>query len=361
MSNVVQLSLFEEERDFRLTKKYREGIFKTKEQIVRDLKEQGRNNIVHVLSFGGGSQSSVLLEKHFQGELYYDYIIFADTGAEPGFIHEQVQWWRDRQKLYGNRTPFITTHHKSMVRGLEEMLMRYIHTDYQRFQMPVYCSVLDERTGEERAAGIMPRQCTVDFKIVPVQQAARQLVLKSLGLSSRQRMPSDIGFVIDIGFSYDEIRRINTYQSSQFKYMYLAYPLVEDHLTTEESIDYLKQHQLPTKRSRCYLCPFNCDRQGIGMDWKEIIEEEPLSFLKACYFDEELRRVQCTGSKVMKSIPYLHYSRRPLRDVYASDYASLVHRYCNEFEDWLREWEQELIRSYSAASFEAAHFWKRAS
>lgn len=25
-----------------------------------------------------------------------------------------------------------------MERGLEEMLMRYIHTDYQRFQLPVY-------------------------------------------------------------------------------------------------------------------------------------------------------------------------------------------------------------------------------
>ncbi|MGN7765721.1 hypothetical protein [Paenibacillus sp. 22594] len=34
----------------------------------------------------------------------------------------------------------------------------YIHTDYQRFQMPVYCSTLDPVTGEiEAAAGMMPR------------------------------------------------------------------------------------------------------------------------------------------------------------------------------------------------------------
>ncbi|OKP88785.1 hypothetical protein A3842_05030 [Paenibacillus sp. P3E] len=83
------------------------------------------------------------MEQHLQEIIHYDYIIFSDTEAGPQFIHEQVAWWQQWQKACGNTTPFLITHHSSMECGLEEMLMGYIHTDYQRFQMPVYCSTLD--------------------------------------------------------------------------------------------------------------------------------------------------------------------------------------------------------------------------
>ncbi|WP_235851674.1 hypothetical protein [Heyndrickxia camelliae] len=205
-----QLTLFKDTRDYREHKKYRNGIFKAKSEIREHLIRNGKKRIYDVLSFGGGTQSAHLLEEHFRGNIHYDFIVFSDTGAEPKFIHEQVEWWKNRQIEYQNNTPFIITHHNSMEKGLEEMLMRYILTDYQRFQMPVYCNRIDEKTGEEIPAGIMPRKCTVDFKIVPVKQAVRRAVMKELGLKPKQRMPQDIAFIIDIGFSYDEINRINS-------------------------------------------------------------------------------------------------------------------------------------------------------
>lgn len=342
----VQLELFEEFRDFRLHRKYRDGVFKTKFEIEQDLLDQGKTRIYRVLSFGGGTQSAYLMEQHLRGKIDYDYIIFSDTGAEPQFIHDQVEWWRRRQRELGNQTPFIITHHKSMDRGLEEMLMRYIHTDYQRLQMPIYCSNIDKKTGEEFPAGMMPRQCTVDFKIIPVQQMARRQVLKQLGLNKNKKMPDNVGFIIDIGFSYDEIRRVNTYQSPQYKYMYLAYPLIEENITATESIHFLKENGFPTDRSRCYLCPFQCDRPEVGMDWREVIYSEPLSFLKACYFDEELRRVQKTGTKIMRSIPYLHYSRRPLMEVYQGEYLKFRQLFNREFENWVDEWDTLLKEKY---------------
>lgn len=193
---------------------------------------------------------------------------------------------------------------------------------------------------------MMPRQCTVDFKIVPVKQTARRMVMESLGLEYLQKIPDDIGFIIDIGFSYDEIRRINLYQSPQFKYMYLAYPLVEENLSTADSICFLEQNEFPNKRSRCYLCPFNCDGdRDIGMDWDEIIREEPLSFLKACWFDEQLRKVQPT--KVMRTIPYLHYSRTPLVDVFQRQYEEVRHKYAGDITAWLKEWERSINKKYS--------------
>lgn len=335
---VEQIELFEDIPNFKANKKYRSGVFKTKSEIKSELIDQGRSQIYHVLSFGGGTQSSHLLEMHFRGEIHYDYIIFSDTGAEPEFIHDQVWWWKHRQHQIGNETPFLITHHSSMERGLEEMLMRYILTDYQRFQMPVYCNSVNE-DGEVKAGGMLPRQCTVDFKIVPVKQRARQMVLQLHGLGPKQMIPNNVGFIIDIGFSYDEIRRINTYQSPQYDYVKLAYPLVEANETTENSIKFLDENGFPTRRSRCYLCPFNCSAdRDIGMDWEEIIESEPFSFIKACWFDQQLRDVQASGTKIMRSIPYLHYSRRPLTDVFLREYELLAGAYKRELSRWVEEW-----------------------
>jgi len=336
-------------KDFRTHKKYKDGVFKTKQEIEQELHQKGIEHIYYVLSFGGGTQSAHLLEEHLQGKRHYDFIIFSDTGAEPQFIHDQIEWWKRRQTQYQNTTPFIITHHQSMEKGLEEMLMRYIHTDYQRFQMPLYFNRIDEY-GHEQKAGIMPRQCTVDFKIIPVKQTARRLVMEKHGLSPHQRMPSHIAFIIDIGFSYDEIHRISTYRSPQYKYMYLSYPLVEQHVSTQESIDFLLAHNMPSKRSRCYLCPFNCDIEG--MSWTEIIEQEPLSFLKACYFDEELRKAQRSGNKSMKSVPYFHYTRRPLKEVYQKEYEQLQQVYQGEFQQWLDTWMMDLEHKYRKTTSE---------
>lgn len=332
--------------DFRTHKKYKSGVFLTKNELEAKLISEGKDKIYKVLSFGGGTQSSHLLEDHFQGKIHYDFIIFSDTGAEPDFIHEQVKWWMKRQQEVGNNTPFILTHHSSMEKGLEEMVMRYINTDYQRFQLPVYCNKIVD--GEEIAAGIMPRQCTVDFKIVPVKQAARKLVLQEHGLGDRQRMPSNIGFIIDIGFSVDEINRINLYQSPQFKYMYLAYPLVEGNLTTAHSIEFLEKNNMPNKRSRCYLCPFNCDKKGI--EWMEVIQDEPLSFLKACYIDTKLREVQASGIKNMKSVPYLHYKRIPLQDAYPISYLQIKKEHLNDLKKWISDWDKLIDTKYKNGS-----------
>lgn len=346
-----QLSLFND-NDFRQHKKYIEGILKSTEEIMEIAKAKGQTKIYRVLSFGGGTQSSHLLENHFRNEIY-DYIVFSDTGAEPNFIHEQVAWWQRRQKEVGNTTPFIITQHNSMHQGLEEMLMRYIFTDYQRFQMPLFFNNLNEDTGEITEGGMMKRQCTIDFKIIPAQQAVRNRIKEELGLRPRQLLPKDTAIIMDIGFSYDEIKRVSGYRSHQSKYIYLAYPLIEEGLTTQESIEFLIDNQFPSKRSRCYFCPFNCsgDRaRDIGMDWLEIIEHEPVSFLKACFFDTELRRVQATGSKNMRSIPYFHFSRMPLKEFYEAEYTFLKAKYANELKAWENEWYEFLREKYGNAS-----------
>lgn len=342
----------EERLDYRLTKKYLNGYLKSKEEILEIAKSEGKDKIYRVLSFGGGTQSSHLLEAHFQNLVKYDYIVFSDTGAEPQFIHEQVAFWQKRQIEMSNKTPFIITTHNSMKNGLEEMLMRYIFTDYQRFQMPLYFNKVTEN-GEIVPGGLMPRQCTGDFKIVPVQQAVRNRIKEELGLRRSQPMPKNIGIIMDIGFSFDEVNRVGGYVSHQSKYIYLAYPLIEEGLTTRDSIHFLEENNFPSKRSRCYFCPFNCSGdkgKAIGMEWEEIIREEPISFLKACFFDDQLRSVQATGKKNMRSIPYFHSSRTPLREFYQAEFDKLEKMHEEEMESWILHWYAFLNQKYLKAA-----------
>lgn len=81
----VQLDLFG--NDYTQHKKYINGVFKTKQEIIELLKLEGKDDIYFVLSFGGGTQSAHLLEEHLRGNIHYDFIVFSDTGAEPEFIH----------------------------------------------------------------------------------------------------------------------------------------------------------------------------------------------------------------------------------------------------------------------------------
>jgi hypothetical protein len=355
--------------DYRMEKKYVDGVFKSKEELVEIAKSEGRTRVFKVLSFGGGTQSSHILELHLRKEKGYEYdaIVFSDLGAEPYFILNQVKFWQERQKQYGNTTPFIITHHSHMERGLEEMLFRYMFTDYNRFQMPLYFKKIDYK-GEVVPGGLMPRQCTAEFKIQPAQKAVRDYLKDTFGEESNEKLengvrvenqeetkkkrklfPKTWAIIFDIGFSYTELNRVNTYRSPQSSYIYLGYPLVEAGHSTEDSINFLIENNLPTKRSRCYFCPFNCsgDRaKEIGMDWLEIVEDEPFSFLKACYFDDKLREVQATGRKAMTSIPYFHFSRTPLKEVYAAQYEILNARYKEDLIAWEKEWFSYLLNKY---------------
>ncbi|MED1461605.1 hypothetical protein [Bacillus safensis] len=196
--------------DYTQHKKYLTGKFKSKQEIIDKLKAEGKDDIYHVLSFGGGTQSAHLLEDHLQGKIHYDYIVFSDTGAEPEFIH-----------------------------------------------------------------------------------------------------------------------------------------IVEQGLTTKDSIKFLAANGFPGKRSRCYFCSFNCSsNKAIGMDWEEIIRDEPLSFLKACYFDRRLREVIRSGEKRLNSIPYFHYSRQPLKKVFKKEYELATELYGNELNKWLKEWSNYITHKY---------------
>ncbi|GAE47344.1 hypothetical protein [Mesobacillus boroniphilus] len=76
-----QIELFGEINDYRLTKKYREGVFKTRTEILEEMYAKGFEKIYTVLSFGGGTQSAHLMNDMLIGRRKYDMAVFSDTGA----------------------------------------------------------------------------------------------------------------------------------------------------------------------------------------------------------------------------------------------------------------------------------------
>lgn len=341
MTNQLELFI----HTFRDTQKYQEGIFKSEEELRKEFIENGRTKIFTALSFGGGTQSSILLEQHYKNvvngkPVTIDAIIFSDLGAEPLFIIEQVRYWMSKLEDAGDTTPFVIAKHEKMVRGgLEEAMLRYILEGSNRNLVPFHTMMVDEN-GEMHKGKGLNRICTTDMKIAPAQRAARKLAMEKFGYDTSAkilRTPNDVGIIFQIGYSADELRRVNRYASTSS--IYLSYPLIEQGIDTQDSIDYLNAFGLPNKRSRCYMCPFNCGDVEKGVSWEEIIELEPLSFLKACYLEENTRNLIMNGETNVKALVYLDRRCEPLRTLYKADFEKIILQYSQEFEEWLEEWK----------------------
>jgi len=69
--------------------------------------------------------------------------------------------------------------------------------------------------------------------------------------------------------------------------------------------------------------------------------------VRVCYFDSELRKVQATGTKNMQSIPYFHFTRTPLKEVYRLEYEHLIKKYGASMALWQEEWFEFLNQKYN--------------
>ena len=109
------------------------------------------------LSLGAGVQSSTLVEMYVEGDLSadpLDAVIFADTGDEPQWVYEQVEYLRGRLKA--TPTPLVTVSTGNLIEDIQHA---------QRFvSMPLW--VWNQRTNQ---AAMIRRQCTKEYKIEPIR------------------------------------------------------------------------------------------------------------------------------------------------------------------------------------------------
>ncbi|HMO85713.1 MAG TPA: hypothetical protein PKC18_12435 [Lacipirellulaceae bacterium] len=268
--------------------------------------------MLNVLSLGAGVQSTALLLMSIRGELdQLDCAIFADTGWEPQAVYAHLAWLESEAAAAGvpvyrvRRGDLRADALRSQIRGRKIDGVRWA-------SMPLYV------LGEDGGTGMIRRQCTSEYKIVPVERKIRDL----LGLKPRQRWPVEVVVNQFFGISADEQRRVRIPKELWKRH---RYPFVlERPMRREQIVDWL-QVNYPGRRvprSACLGCPFHSDEE-----WRAI-KANPDEWADVTAFDNAIRH--CGG---MRGDVFLHRSCRPLESVDL--------RPCDERAQQLQLWDGE--------------------
>lgn len=252
--------------------------------------------MLRVLSLGAGVQSTTVALMAALGEIgpRPDHAIFADTGAEPAAVYRHLEWLRSPGIL-----PF-PVHIVSAGFNLRDELLASMRGKGRRgsdARPPFFVK------NPDGTRGILRRQCTGDYKIVPIQKKVRELI----GLRPRQRWPKDPRVEQWIGISRDEASRM---KDSQIPTIVNRWPLIELGMTRNNCLDWLERWAYPIPpKSACTFCPYHDDRA-----WRHLCDTDPQGWADALEVDGAIRH----GFKSQAGIGgiiYLHSSLQPLADV----------------------------------------------
>jgi len=244
---------------------------------------------IHVLSYGGGTQSTALLLMALKGEIngvIPDYIIFSDTGWEPEIVYKWIEKVNKYIKKNFNReihfTSFGNIYHDTLNKEGSGKTVA---------SMPLF--VLNE--GNKKS--MLHRQCTIQYKIAPVKKKIRTL----LGYRPKQRVREIVHMWK--GISTDEIRRAKPIPDHWIE---AEHPLIDVvDMDRQACIEYVEKEGLGTPpRSACIGCPYRDNRS-----WYDIKINHPEEFQTAVNIDEVIRHSLPYGSA------FLHVDRIPLTEV----------------------------------------------
>lgn len=196
-------------------------------------------NVKHVLSLGGGVNSTALMVWLIQEQLPLDVVVFADTGGE---------------------VPETYQHLALVERYLAEHKVQYLHLPGLVRGRDLYQTCWERKV----FPSAVWRWSTRDFKVKPIHRYYR-----SLNSHINQYL----------GIAFDELERMST---SREEYITNLYPLVDHRLNRTDCERLIAGAGLPIPvRSSCYFCPFNnADR------WRWLLDHHPELFDKAIALEE---------------------------------------------------------------------------
>ena len=199
-----------------------------------------------ILSLGAGVQSSTLalMAKHLEIDMP-DCAIFADTQSEPDSVYLWLDWLETELPYPVYRVTKGNLAEKSLIVRTSKT-----GTQYQQSAPPAWITEFDGRVN------ILIRQCTTDFKILPIIQKIRQL-------SGKKPVEQFIGI------SLDEAHRM---KPSREKWITNRWPLVENRMSRRDCLNWMERNGYPTPpRSSCWFCPYHSNTE-----WKRLQNDEPI-------------------------------------------------------------------------------------
>lgn len=280
-----------------------------------------------LLSLGAGVQSTALLLLAAEGRIpRFDAAIFADTQWEPAEVYSHLRRLEtevaDPAKIPIQRVSY------------GNIKLDSVSNDYTTV-LPLFI------TNPSGGAGMLSRQCTQNYKLVPIYRAVRQMLgaKEQLGVCGKcngagSRIPPSrlhtadstigecsvcrgtgqrikVGQVLDpsswvsmaIGFSTDEIQRVGP---SRRKYVEHEYPLLDLGWSRKDTMEYLASRGWgETPRSACIGCPYHSNTE-----WQRLRDHSPHEWREAIAIDEAIRHVP--GASGIQGKAYLHRDRVPL-------------------------------------------------
>lgn len=234
---------------------------------------------MNIISLGAGVQSSTLALMAAHGEItpMPEYAIFADTQDEPQGIYTWLDWLEKQLPF-----PVLRITEGSLSECATTIRVSKNGNKYTSTAIPAFITT-----------GLATRQCTADFKIVPIRRAVQKL---------RQKMEVNQW----IGISLDEIHRV---KPSRDKWCTNRWPLIELRMKRHDCLKWMAEKGYPTPpRSAYRYCPYKSN-----LEWRLLRDDQPEEFEKAAKFEEKLQKIY-TQTR-FKGVPFLHRSLVPLRTV----------------------------------------------
>jgi hypothetical protein len=268
---------------------------------------------LRVLSLGAGVQSTTLALMAAHGEIgpMPDCAIFADTGWEPNAVYKHLAWLKSPNVLpfpvhvisagdlradllagaRGERWASIPAFTRNITPAGTE-LPAYDEDEDGELVVVGSRILRTDRVG----IGMIRRQCTADYKIVPIRRKVREL----LGIAGRRSPGSPIAEQW-IGISMDEALRMKpSFETWQVN----RWPLIELGMTRQDCLRWLERHDYPIPpKSACIGCPFHSDAA-----WRHLRDHDPEAWDDAVVVDAAIR----TGFRGIRGELYLHRSAAPL-------------------------------------------------
>ena len=302
-------------------------------------------DMVDVMSFGGGVQSTAVMTLAGEGEIPMpDRWVFSDPGFEGEDTYAHLERCKEYLAKRGARLDVVSA--GNIEAEVVEFARRRANSEVKRYaSIPLFV------TNPDGSEGLMPRQCTTEYKIEPIEQYHRREVM---GLAPRQRAPKEPAVNVWIGISADEERRTSppgrwrketavtgadllgdpvTVERKVWEptpWQVKTYPLLGYALYPDRSRErderfaacegwdrddarawLAKAWPWPVPRSACICCPYRTNAE-----WAEMRDNRPTDFARAVAFDEAVRQGYIDGDMARRGRlagrVYVHRTRVPL-------------------------------------------------
>lgn len=248
---------------------------------------------IHIISLGAGVQSSTMALMAAAGEITPMPVaaIFADTQAEPKSVYVWLDWLEKQLPFPVHRVS------KGNLKNVAITIRRKKDGtgSWAKTVIPTYIA------NRDGSRGIVQRQCTYDFKMLPLIKKAMLI------LSEYRAFEKDPIAIQWIGISLDEVWRMKASRKDCIQH---RWPLVDLGMKRHDCLKWMSSHGFPTPpRSACTFCPYHSNAE-----WRRLKQESPEEFESVVQFEKDLQRVKRETDN-MRGIPFLHNSLKPLSEV----------------------------------------------